>query len=326
MAQGCAYNETTIEDSDGDAAFKSMGDVARATDKFAEDPKNPNALNVLNAYRRFRLDCLRTSQSLLVQAGLPQNALISARLKRRQSILRKLLRSKCTHSRGPVNQMDDIIGFRVICQSCADAEAFGENLQDALDARIKNYLDEEHSANLGYRAIHAIVRFNQPFRDRTVISRFEVQVRTWYQHLWACWCESHGEHAKEGFCNEQTKDAATEKLIHNLQIQSARVSSWEQQNHDSVQRNLPAISDPYGVAVAWIDTHKNFGFDNFGQNHSEAITGLNYLENLVGLDPLLLVGVGVEGTKTEHLKHLLMKTHPKFMSTDSMNPRYWMPN
>ncbi len=325
MTQGCAYEETTIEDSDGHLIFKSMGDIARATASFAEDPKNPKALNVLNAYRRFRLDCLSTSQSLLVQAGLPQNVLISARLKRLRSIRRKLLRSKPSKKLGTVSQMDDIIGFRVICQSCVEAEVLGERLHDELGARIKNYSDRAHPAKLGYRAIHAIVRFDQPFRDNTVTSRLEVQVRTWYQHQWACWCESHGEHAKEGFRNEQARDESTYRLIHKLQDQSAEIARWEQQNYDRIQRHLPAISDPYGIALAWFDEQKNYGFDNFGQNHSEAVVGLNYLESLIGLDPLLLVGIGEEATENSKLKRLLMKTHPKFMSTDSLDPRYWMP-
>lgn len=326
MTQGCAYDETTIKDSYGHPIFTSMRDIARATASFTSDPRDPKALDVLNAYRRFRLNCLSTSQLLLVQAGLPKAALISARLKRIRSILRKLLRNTSAQRHGAVNEMDDIIGFRVVCQSCTDAEAFAERLRDGLDARIKNYLEDEHPARLGYRAIHAIVRFKQPFRDSTVTSRLEVQVRTWYQHQWACWCESHGEHAKEGFSNEQIQDESTDQLIYDLQAQSSRIAHWEQQNRDRVQQHLPAVSDPYGIAVAWIDAQRNYGFDDFGRNLQEAMPVLSHLENQTGLDPLLMVGVGGEVVESGKLKRLLMKTHPKFTSPQSLNPRYWMPN
>ena len=105
--------------------------------------------------------------------------------------------------------MDDVIGIRIICESFDDAVALGRQIENAVPARTKNYVEETHEAGVGYRAIHGIARFGQPLGDAYVTVRFEIQVRTWYQHLWACWCESYGEQAKEGFRNTVRTDRET---------------------------------------------------------------------------------------------------------------------
>ena len=271
-------------------AFSSMGDLSRATKVFRTQPKSPEALEKINAYRYFRLNCIQTSLSLLSKASPPERVLISARLKRIRSILRKIRRGQ----QGSINEMDDIIGFRIICRSYAEANAMSSRIRDVLDARIKNYLETDHKKDIGYRAQHGIVRFRQPFGERTVTVRFEIQIRTWYQHLWACWCESHGEHAKEGFHSTTLPTEETQKLKSELQACSRAIADWEQTNPDIVQRknDLPVFSDPYSVALAWFNSNKKFDFDQFGRNASAAVRELNRLEFQDDIDPLLLVGVG----------------------------------
>ena len=187
---------------EGDLAFTSMGDIRRATTRFREDPDNLKTRDVLNSYRKFRLNCIRTSLRLLKNSRLPDKVLVSARLKRLTSIQRKLRRSQVP---APLNEMDDIIGFRVICESLEEAVELGERIKNRLAANIKDYINREHVLGLGYRAIHGIARFKQPLQDKSVSVRFEIQIRTWYQHLWACWCESHGEQAKEGYPNARQR-------------------------------------------------------------------------------------------------------------------------
>ena len=216
--------------------------------------------------------------------------------------------------------MDDIIGFRVICESLEAAVGLGGRIEKNIAANIKDYISQEHVLGLGYRAIHGIARFNQPLQDRNVSVRFEIQVRTWYQHLWACWCESHGEQAKEGYPNARRGDDTYDKK-RKLRDWSKRLCDWENLHPDHVQKSLPGFSDPYNLAIAWFNSLKDYNFDLFRNDVSGAMSHLNYLETLVDTEPLLLVGVAED----RNLEGLLRLTHPNFMSSGSLDPQYWMP-
>ena len=301
---------------DGDLAFKSMGDIRRATTRFREDPNDPEPRDVLNSYRKFRMNCIRTSLLMLRQSHLPDRVLVSARLKRLTSIQRKLRRSQVA---APLNEMDDIIGFRVICESLEAAVGLGGRIEKNIAANIKDYISQEHVLGLGYRAIHGIARFNQPLQDRNVSVRFEIQVRTWYQHLWACWCESHGEQAKEGYPNARRGDDTYDKK-RKLRDWSKRLRDWENLHPDQVQKSLPGFSDPYNLAIAWFNSPNDYNFDLFRNDVSGAMSHLNYLETSVNTEPLLLVGVAED----RNLEELLRLTHPNFMSSRSLDPQYWM--
>jgi len=294
-----------------------MGDLSRATELFRNQPNNPEALEKINAYRHFRLNCLQTSLKFIEKAKPPKRVLISARLKRIKSMRRKIMRGQ----KGSINEMDDIVGFRVICESYSEAKSMGYRMEDIPESRMKNYLDTKHQANIGYRAQHGIIRFNQPFRDSTVKVRFEIQIRTWYQHLWACWCESHGEHAKEGLKDSLGNDEGAKDLKELFLKNSRLIADWEQMHSDKTQLELPKYSDPLMVALAWHDNRKNFGFDSLGSNVDGAVEELYRLESFSDIEPLLLVGIG----KSEQIKSILTKTHPKFMQRGFMDPQYWLP-
>lgn len=313
----CRYDESTLAAPDGSLAFNSMGELRRATRGFRENQGDPQAVEALNAYRKFRLNCIRTSLSLLRDSSPPRNTLISARLKRLRSILRKIRRGQ----QGAINEMDDIIGFRVICQTYADTVALAERLRSRLHAREKNYLEADHGHGTGYRAVHEIVRFPQPFRDSDVTVRFEIQVRSWYQHLWACWCESYGEQAKEGFLTVADNDVATLAVIDRLRQVSTEIRDWEIRNPEGIQEPLPEFDDPYNVAVAWFDPNGNYQYDPFGRDVSGAMRELTRQESFPGIETLLLVGV----SERAGLKELLRQTHPRFMHSGTLAPEYWMP-
>ncbi|MDE0711385.1 MAG: RelA/SpoT domain-containing protein [Rhodospirillales bacterium] len=295
-----------------------MGDLRRATKEFEKNPKDPQAVETLNAYRKFRLNCIRTSLSLLRESLPPKNALISARLKRLRSISRKLQRGQ----RGAINEMDDVIGFRVICETYTDVVGLAARIKGRLDAQEKNYLAADHYSGIGYRAVHEIVRFHQPFRKSDVRVRFEIQIRTWFQHLWACWCESYGEQAKEGFRTVEKDDVATLELIDRLRKISVEIRDWEARNPKHLQRQLPEFGDPLNVAVAWFDPHGHYQYDPFGRDVSGAMKELTRQESLPGIETLLLVGVSELGS----LKQLLRQTHPRFMHSTTLDPQYWMPS
>ena len=297
--------------------FETMGDVLRASKSFYADRQNPEARDTLNSYRKFRLNCIQTSLSLLKKSRLPDRTLVSARLKRLKSIYRKMRRNPQSVA---INEMDDIIGFRVVCESLGAAVDLGKRVEENLEARLKNYLETKHGLGLGYRAIHGIVRFKQPLHDKYVRVRFEIQIRTWYQHRWACWCESYGEQCKEGFRGTDHDDD-TRKLIMALSSCSRKIRDWEESHHEHVQENLPRFSGPHNLAIAWSNPSKEYGFDSFGNDISGAVRHLNYLESQGDVEPLLLVGV----SETPHLRKVLRRTHPNFMGSPILGPQYWMP-
>ena len=291
--------------------FKSMGDICRASKALCEDFRNVEARLILNSYREYRLACIRTSLSLLRRASLPDRILVSARLKRLQSMHRKMMR--CPNRSMPVHKMDDIIGFRIVCESFDDAVALGQRIASNVADRTNDYIQNVHGARIGYRAIHGIARFRQPLLGRHVTVRFEVQIRTWYQHLWACWCESHGEPAKEGFADEAIKQDLIDR--------SRAIARWEQAHRRESQQKLPPFGDPYNLAVAWIDPPDRYGFYPCGSDVDAAVKRLRYYESRRGLHPLLLVGVA----NSPELKGVLARTHPNFVGGQSLDPQDWMP-
>lgn len=300
--------------------FGSMGDVRRASNAFREDFRNLEARLILNSYREYRLTCIRTSLSLLRRANLPNRVLVSARLKRLESTHRKMMRHPDRSM--AVHEMDDIIGFRIVCESFDDAVALGQRIASNVPAKTKDYIENDHGAGVGYRAIHGIARFRQPLLDRYVTVRFEVQIRTWYQHLWACWCESHGEQAKEGFTNRERSDReAVEAVRLDLIDRSQAVARWEEAHRRESQQELPPFGDPYNLAVAWVDPPDRYEFYPCGSDVAAAVKRLHYFESLRGLHPLLLVGVA----DSPELKGVLTRTHPNFVGGQSLDPQDWMP-
>ena len=303
--------------------FGSMGDIRRASRDFLEDFGNIKAREVLESYRQYRLNCMRTSLSLLKRAVLPDRVLISARLKRLQSVHRKMRRNPDTPP--SLNTMDDVIGIRIICESFDDAVALGRQIENAVPARTKNYVEATHEAGVGYRAIHGIARFGQPLGDAYVTVRFEIQVRTWYQHLWACWCESYGEQAKEGFRNTvRTDREIVERHKEALNDCSRRIAAWEEMHRIERQTELPPFTNLYNLAVAWVKPPDEYGFLVCGADADSAVRNLRYFEGRRGLRPLLLVGVA----DSPYLKSVLTRTHPNFVGDGApfLDPQHWLPD
>ena len=296
--------------------FKSMGDIGRASREFSEDFGDVRAREVLDSYRQYRLNCIWTSLFLLRKSVLPKRVLVSARLKRLESVHRKMRRTPDI----ALNGMDDVIGFRVVCESLDEAVALGGRIESEVPARTKNYIETVHGAGTGYRAIHAIARFGQPLGDGHVTVRFEIQVRTWYQHLWACWSESYGEQAKEGFRNTERVDVEeVERLKQGLNDCSRRIADWEEAHSAEWQVQLPTFTDPCSLAVAWVDPPDAYGF--VPCDVDAAVRNLRYLEAQRGFRPLLLAGIA----DSSRLKGVLTRTHPNYVRGLSLEPETWLP-
>ena len=230
-----------------DLGLDSMGQVVRASRKLCLSPDDSGARAVLDSYREFRLACLKTSLLLLRSVQLPNRTLISARLKRIESINRKITRNQFgTFS---VSQMDDIIGFRIICESYLEAVNVADRLAGLNRAIKKDYIGRSHPNGSGYRAIHVIAKFDQPFRSSSVVARFEIQIRTWLQHLWACWCESQGEQVKEFNANlDQCVDKESVETIGSLISMSKLIAEWEEKIKEKVKLGCRGVV----TLISWL--------------------------------------------------------------------------
>ena len=310
--------------------FGSIGDIRRASQSFREDRENLEAIEVLNSYRNFRLCCVQTSLRLLNRLELPEHVIISARLKRMKSIYRKLVKSEMIKkgSSADASNIDDVIGFRVIFRSLHELQSTVQKIQETnhgdVKVRIKNYLDEEHPIGHGYRGVHVIIHFEQPFsEERSFKVRFEVQLRTYYQHQWACWCESMGDQAKEGFLGRRDEPEA-KKVLKELRKISDKVKRWEDCNKTTLQPNKKGFPFP---SFSWLGNKfvvcRENGDENFDTYPSieEAFTWLIYYEKK-GVEALLILGTAEsEGEMKSYFRETYFYTLFGFFP----EPEHWLP-
>ncbi|MFU0558971.1 RelA/SpoT domain-containing protein [Gardnerella vaginalis] len=122
------------------------------------------------------------------------DAMATYRLKRKESILKKLYRSNGNFELGA---MDDIAGCRVIVNSISEVyEVYDEilNLKEAKEIDIKKTKDYiKNPEKSGYRSLHIIVKqtLKQENIDRQY--RIELQIRTKLQHYWSTAVEAMSE-------------------------------------------------------------------------------------------------------------------------------------
>ena len=294
--------------------FQSMKDVKRASDNYRDGVNPSDALEKIDSYREFRTCCFETSLKMLQTMNFPENRLVSARLKRMPSIQRKLARCRTFY----VNGLDDIVGFRVIFQSLSD-------LQSAVDAlpsvgiKMKNYLEQPQYT--GYRGVHAIFRFEQPFNEKTCFTvRFEVQLKTYYQHMWACWCEGMGEQAKEGWPNRRGDPIIQGRIAHLKDI-SEKIRVWENANPRAIQiqKEFPLVENlSKKIAVVRGDKNGYIGLESCG-NTIEAFEILKEYEEEANLEAVLLLGLSEDEIDTH-----FSKTHINWFNKVP-EPEHWLP-
>ncbi|MCY4259003.1 MAG: RelA/SpoT domain-containing protein [Rhodobacteraceae bacterium] len=264
-------------------------------------------------YRSFRMRCLATTLGIVYECKPPPNVIVSVRLKRLDSIRRKLNRASANFKLGG---LDDVIGVRVICQSLLDVRDFSSRIEKIPQSRLKDYVD--NPAVTGYRGVHGILAFPQPAGAGIELrARFEVQVRTYYQHRWAVWSESHGEAVKVGAGNSDEHRRL-------FQI-SERIAQWEIDNPDVIQTNLPQSVGARSIAVCWKPEHGPARLDFFDEDVKAAIDWLQYLEEKHTerrREALLLVGLAEHSER----KSLIQLTHPLYTGVRVIDPNYWMPD
>ena len=296
-----------------DPAFSSLGAIDRIGDAFRWAAQNLQCIADVQRYRSFRMRCLRTTLAMVDACGVPGRAAVSVRLKRLDSIHRKIERPGTNFTLG---RLDDVVGVRVICQDLSTVRELSDRIRCSPDFfHLRDYI---HSpATTGYRGIHHIMRFQQPVTQGFGVSiRFEIQVRTWLQHCWAVWSESHGEAVKLGGGPDEERER--------LHARSEEIARWEANNPEAPQIELPAYSGGHFITVCWRPPRGPVIPYPVQDEVQDAVAWLNYLETTYPAkreNALLLVGV----TRTAAMQRLLQLTHPLFTGARVLDPRHWMP-
>ena len=138
-----------------DPHFSSLGAIDRVGDAFCRSAQNLQRITDVQRYRAFRMRCLGTTLTMVDGCGVPDRAAVSVRLKRLDSIRRKIIRPGANFTLG---RLDDVVGVRVICQDPSTVRELSERIRGSPGFfRLKDYI---HSpAATGYRGIHHIMRF-----------------------------------------------------------------------------------------------------------------------------------------------------------------------
>lgn len=175
-------------------AVDRAGDVLRES---ASNDELREAMRLVSAWRDLHFAPLAALNALLrrvlVREGRWEAALVARRLKRMESIVRKLRRFPAMKA----SRMQDMGGVRVILDSVEDVHAFHERL---LAARDKCGLEPEsppvdyiaQPKPDGYRSLHQVFRHDGGRNPHLAGLRVELQIRTHLQHAWATAVETLG--------------------------------------------------------------------------------------------------------------------------------------
>lgn len=280
--------------------------IAGAGDRFREYKEVPGDRDLLLAYRLFlTTDVASVFGGLRTRMeGVP--GLMSCRIKRLDSIVRKLRRQ---HAMDLV-RMDDIVGFRMIVPSLSLQDELLSRFMEsgAIQPRVKDSRDEPR---IGYRAIHLIFRreLQLPGAKAPSMYPFEVQLRTYYQHLWSSTSESFGELVKEGGGTADVRaylDALSEEL---------RVA----ESDDPSRLQMEEIHQPPGLAFYSLQfDHRSRDLRNsqsFRGDVDRAMAYFGYLENQARDDlsnetVLLGCSSSIDELKVTHLRYFVPRGIP----------------
>jgi|TARA_B100001964_G_C14245470_1_gene607180 ppGpp synthetase/RelA/SpoT-type nucleotidyltranferase len=146
---------------------------------------------------------------------------ITGRIKREEAIINKIRRGSLD-----VTTMIDIVGFRILTSSLAEQDKIVRGLQSYFKTEPNNFTNNDKD----YRAIHFRIE-EEKFEGLPNI--FEIQIRTYFQHIWATWSESFGQRIKETFSHQTNNLPLNLKKIKNwLNIFTKTIKDFEIKNHN----------------------------------------------------------------------------------------------
>ncbi len=153
--------------------------------------------SILDEYCR-NMDSFKTMQRIvegILKDGLKENALlvtaVESRIKEESSLAGKLeLKGRKYKS---LSDITDIVGARVIAFYTDDVDKVASIVENRFDIDWENSVDKRRMHNLdsfGYMSLHYVCRIPKSLHDdpehpEINSYRFEVQLRTTLQHMWA---------------------------------------------------------------------------------------------------------------------------------------------
>jgi putative GTP pyrophosphokinase len=189
--------------ADIDRAGNTLG--GRVVPGFSQD----KALLILADFRALHAHPMKMFHVLLRRKlkGIDDSALVSRRLKRAPSIIRKLRIQK----KMALSQMQDIAGLRVVFSTLNDVYKLKSVLEYTekqiafKSALIKEFDYIRSPKDSGYRSLHLVYKYGKNLSPEYQ-SRIEIQIRTTIQHAWATAVEVIG-----AFLNQPLKQSFGEK-------------------------------------------------------------------------------------------------------------------
>lgn len=208
-------------------AIKRLG--KRLRDGIASRPD----YDLLDEYRS-EFDELLLSSAQVISDELAGRVkfLMTGRMKRTKSIIRKLARERNTGM--DLSRMSDLVGLRLVTRTLGEQDLVLDKLCNILPQVRDPY--DYRDRDKGYRAIHLI--------SGTSTHRVEVQLRTTAQHLWADESERLGEQVKEG-----VMDSAVSKYLGDLSLFSRTLESCQHETNE-IEERYPEWSAAYHLLNA----------------------------------------------------------------------------
>ncbi len=262
----------------------SRSRIDKAGDLYRADPTSYVDLRRVQCYRLFLLTGLDAAFEIILEPLDASRILVAGRLKRLPTIVRKLNRFPTMR----LSAMSDVLGIRLISESLEEARSIVA-LFESLEAHRKllDYVELPQAS--GYRAFHEIVRLKQPLPNGQVqlAVDLEIQIRSYYQHIWSLVSESYGEQVKEGGGGAGTRSYLIEL--------SESIREWEKEYPDRQQTSLPGNSSGHQLAVIRMIKGSKPVILPFGLDYASASKQLIRWEDDLGVgdsEALLLAGRG----------------------------------
>lgn len=154
-----------------------IGKILR--DAQPDAPEYENALAQLNDWRELHMGIMNkyyTKCNEIAEQTTGSDTIVAARLKRMPTILDKIDRLPTMH----LSQLQDVAGVRIIVKDIPELEKMSIKLESLGPKYMKDYIAEPKRT--GYRGQHYV------YADGGML--VEVQLRTYFQHLWATTIET----------------------------------------------------------------------------------------------------------------------------------------
>jgi ppGpp synthetase/RelA/SpoT-type nucleotidyltranferase len=285
---------------------KSNRGITAIGERFRNYEEAANDRELIQEYRAFRCGDLQQLYDRMVEGLTDCSAILSCRIKRTDTIIRKLRRE---HAMDLV-RMDDVLGFRIIVPSLTIQRQVVKQLQQKLIvSRVRDYTTTVVPS--GYRAVHLAVSQELQLPGAETSSRYpcEIQVRTYYQHLWSTMSESFGEQVKEGGGSLDERAYLTEL--------SELIRQSEEASPDRLQIEEIRSDLKTSFFVVHFDKKKGemIKLEEFGTDLPAALQQSIYLEDLHRQDferETVLLGVPTESElKFTHLRYFHTRGVPE---------------